>query len=437
MLACGCRRSCRGGANYGEEFGEIEMKKFFIALFALGLCSVGLTKTLQPGHYISFALYQNLKTSMLDVRANPTKYNAYTVDVANKMYAALTAPGVQGVWIPFAWRDVEKTDGVYTWAPIDDNLAAARILNKRLILVASDKSFKDYNPMPDYFGTTYALKFTSARADSLSGYVSKRWDTYVSSRMTRLLKAVGVRYDADPNFEGVTTSESAIGGLPAGSGYTVEAYKTAIEQTVIAAKPYFAHSVLFVYLNFITGQQSYDIAKDARGEIVDKIMAAPGGGNWALGGPDVTADDVGHANSVNQFYIWAKAKYPSLIKASHAQFNDLRQLKSNNGRLTYFEGTGKYAPDVLRDVNLKGDYDLHPAGELGRYWTPLETFTYACENFGPSYMFWHYKTSVEAPDAAGHVAYTTVNALPVIAANPTSRCTLRLTPQAPRGVTVR
>ncbi len=379
-------------------------------------------KVPQHGHYLSFAEPINLKEEVTNVLDNPAAYTTTQKNKAKDIDEILRSPGIKGIWTPFYWFMVETVDTPlddiltndrFDWSYIDANLAVAKRYGLRLVTTFSDRTFKNLNAMPPYFPPQYVLEVDSLRSETLGGYVSKRWDPYVNKRMIRLLKALGARYDSNPNFEGVANSESAIGQLvDPNTGYNGDTYKNAIINLVNSSKVAFPHSTFFLYLNFVEGVQKNILDNDGRVEIIDAV-ASP---NVGFGGPDVMADDSGHATGLNSIYIRAKNEHPTAPKFCHAQFNDQKQLKTNQFRLKFFNDVGRYGDDILR--NLAGTkVSLHPDNELDTYWTPQETFTYGRENFNCNYFFWHYKTGRGKLDAAGHPEYITRDILPLINAN--------------------
>jgi hypothetical protein len=99
-----------------------------------------------------------------------------------------------------------------------------------------------------------------------------------------------------------------------------------------------------------------------------------------------------------------------MAKFCHAQFNDHKQLKSNSYR--------KFSTDTLYTENGTPIGTLHPTSELGEFWSPLETYYYAKNNFGCNYFFWHYKSKTKdtnpAYDNKGNIQYYIEDDLPVI-----------------------
>lgn len=358
-------------------------------------------KTPRRGHYISFGTFIDLKTEMMDILDAPSSYTDTRVAAARYLRDTITAPGVQGVWIPFDWDLVEIANNEFNWVPFEHNLRVAQRLGLRVIMKFSDRSFNGRNIMPDYFPAQYSIA-VGGRTDALDGYVSKRWDPYVYNKIVRLLRAAATRYDAHPAFEGIATTETAPGQFDlAANGYTKEAYENALITIVNNSKTAFVQSKLFFYINFIPLGGALDLSRDSR----TKIISAIRGSSISIGGPDVMADDEGHADSANLVYIWAEQMYPNLTKSCHAQFNDYQQAKTNAARIDYKTRTGAFPDDILRTLG-GNEVDLHPSAELGILWTPFETFRYGLENFGCNYFFWHFRRS--------STGYETADVLPVI-----------------------
>lgn len=299
-------------------------------------------------------------------KAHPGNY-ATSVLFAEKngvIPEALYVPGTVGVQVRRDWKVMEKAEGVYDWAQTDKDLASARAHGRMLIVMINDKSYsvKDPNPLP-----AYLAPYTVAGKNSANMLVVK-WDPFVAARLKALVKALGDRYDGDPNFEGIAFQETALSmddATMAKWSYTPEKYRDVIISTLNAARASFPRSRVFWYMNFLQGGQSYlrDIAK---------LMV---GTNVVMGGPDVLPES------------------SSLVKLVYPLYTDFA------GKLVLFG-------------SMQNDSYRHPKRTGGIY-SMEEMFVYARDVLRVSYVFWEYRPSV----AAGELGWS--DAVPVIARHPT------------------
>lgn len=354
------------------------------------------------GHYLSFARERNLKSEVLEVLDNPGGWSNANRTIAQNLDAALTTPGVKGFQITIDWRTIETADGVYNWQLLDDNMAAARHYGLAFIVKVLDRSFDGANILPSYFPADKMLWTTGGGSNA--GYVAKRWDPYVYSRIIRLYTAIANRYRNDSAFGGIATTESALGSFN-GNDYTVAKYETALRAIVTETQAALTNGKLFWYLNFIRGSTAADLNEDSR---VDMATAVPRR-VLAIGGPDITPDVKGMPGSVNSYRIHVRRLAPALEQFCHIQHIDLgrggRNVKDNVNRQSYldqiervreaesapgFSGTpAAFELDDLR-TPAGAKVDLHPNWVLGNLWTPLELFEFADRNYGCDYFFWNY-----------------------------------------------
>ncbi|MDP1614320.1 MAG: hypothetical protein Q8L68_00835, partial [Methylococcales bacterium] len=134
-----------------------------------------------------------------------------------QVYKELEAtPALRGMQLRYLWGWLEKSPGVYDFSSIDKNLEKLTAMNKRLVIQVQTKSFEanwklipDYLKAPEYEGG--AFPFRDWGSTTIDGYNIKLWNTNVRNRLTALLKAMGERYNAHPNFEGIGMIETAMG----------------------------------------------------------------------------------------------------------------------------------------------------------------------------------------------------------------------------------
>ncbi len=353
------------------------------------------------GHYLSFARERNIQEEVIDVLAQPWNASGYHRNIANNLHGALTTPGVKGFQVTFDWRTIETGDGVYNWRLMDENIAAAEHYGLAFIVKILDRSFDGSNVLPAYFSSS---RMVWATGGGNAGFVAKRWDPWVYTRIIRLYKAIANRYDGNPAFGGIATTESALGNFSGGE-YSLTKYKTALKAIVSQTQNALSNGRLFWYLNFVRGDNSADMNKSARVELATTVPHQA----LALGGPDVTPDVSGMPGSVSSYRIRVRKRSPDLDQFCHLQHVDLglsgRNVKGNSKRQSflnqiarvreresqpYFNGTpAVFEKDDLRNpAGIK--VDLHPSWVLGDHWTPEELFGFADRNFHCDYVFWNY-----------------------------------------------
>jgi len=275
-------------------------------------------------------------------------------------------PGVTGLHKRYYWKDIEPAPGNYDFSAINTDLQLAKAKGVQLVAMIVDKTFTaGDNPLPPYLAS-YALPLIDG------GYVSRRWSPYVIQRLGLLMQAMGNRFDANPNFEGVAIQESSLGISPAteaATGYAPGIYRDALIRILKNARATFPTAQVFWYMNFLEGGNTLI------GDIANAIVPF----KIAMGGPDVLPDNT----ALN---TWA---YPY-----YGQFA---------GRLTLF-GSIQNASYAHLHANT-----WYPT----KYWTMGELYWWAKTKLCVNYLFWNRKTVASPSDS-----YDWTYALPVIRYNP-------------------
>jgi hypothetical protein len=275
-------------------------------------------------------------------------------------------PGVRGIHKRYFWRDLEPTQGNYDFSAIASDLRIATDHGVQLIAMIVDKSFDSTKPTPDY------LWGTDTVAVSPSGWVARRWEPFVISRLAALFQALGKRFDADPNFEGIAIQETALGISAAtryASGYTPEKYRDALVQILWNARAALPTSQVFWYMNFLDGNSSY----------IGQIASAVAPARIAMGGPDILPDNAALQRIAYPYY---------------AQFHT---------QMTLF-CSAQY--DSYKALHIDTSYPT-------KYWTMPELYAFAKNELYVNYLFWTRK-----PRPSPWDSYDWIDALPVIKNNP-------------------
>lgn len=274
-------------------------------------------------------------------------------------------PGNVGLMKRYTWRKLEPSQGVYDFSAIQADLVWVRSYGQQLVIMIEDKTFKLEDPAPAYLASV-------SRRNRIGGYSMLRWAPLYTSRWNALVAALGTRFDAHPNFEGIATQETSLGfdqAMLQAEGYTPEKYRDAAIVQLDAALASLPASRVFWYQNYLAGNQSY----------IGAIAKAVGPKGVVMAGPDVLPDR------------------QELVAQSYP----------------YFE---QYKGWMHLGVQIEDICYNHPHATPGyatRYWTPAEQFAYARDELNVNYVFW-----VRIPQANPADAYDWYDALPTIAANP-------------------
>jgi hypothetical protein len=275
-------------------------------------------------------------------------------------------PGVVGFMKRYSWPALEPTPGNYQFAEIKSDLAWAAAHKMRLIIMVEDKTFVKELPTPPDLDA-YAVR------NKGGGYTAVRWATPVMTRFNALISAIGKQFDSSPGLEGLATQETAPGfgyKTEIAYGYTPAKYRDMYINLLTTASKAFPTSRIFWFMNFFPVKQNY-IATVA-------TAVAPLG--VFMGGPDVQPENPKLLNEVYPFYT---------------------QFESKMMLFAQVEGT------CYDQLHMTSGYPT-------KYWTMSELFNFAKTKLHVHYMLW---VHLPQPPVAG--AYDWLNALPVIAANPT------------------
>jgi len=275
-------------------------------------------------------------------------------------------PGVIGFMKPYTWASLEPSEGAYQFSEIASDLAWAAANGMHLIVKFVDKTFDSQHPNPTYLDA-YTMR------NGYGGYTMARWNPTVVARFNALVKALGAQFDSNKSFEGIATQETALSTDSAtlkAYGYTPQAYRDSYINTLTAATQSLPTSRVFWYMNFLVGGQSY----------IGDIAAAVASKGVVMGGPDVWPDNQSLEKAAYPYYGEFAGKMPLFGQVEHCNYAEPHMTK----------------------------------GYSTQYWTMPQLFSFALTNMHVNYMFW-----VRVTKPSGAAGYDWLDALPVIAANPT------------------
>jgi hypothetical protein len=205
-----------------------------------------------------------------------------------------TETSLQGVLVEFRWADLETSEGKYDFSEIDTYLNRIKALKttKRLVIRLEERSFGSVSPgqhapVPEYLWTDPT--FQGGDTPMSDGLVARIWVPAVMDRLIALYKALGAKYDSDPQVEGISSSETAVSfstARPAPGGYSSTALLTQFQRLAIGARQAFPHSMVNIETNFLGSNDQM--------ESLIKTLAENGG---TAGGPDTGYDGKGASQS--------------------------------------------------------------------------------------------------------------------------------------------
>ncbi len=258
--------------------------KIFVFLFitsTLAACG-NTTSTESKAATVSNDFMISSRTATV-MPTNAGHYIIATHGVTDTIIATLIDnPAIKGISIVYNWVDLETQKGVYDFSRIENDLALLRPLNKHLIVMIRDKSFKNnpFIPVPEYLRTA---EYQGGYATGDHEMIAKRWVHSVGVRFRALITALGSQFDLDPNFEAIKTSESATGNIKYFADYDANQYVNELNFTSYALATAFPNTVKIMYLNWIAG--AGDI-----GSKLSEVAAFAKVNGVGIGGPDVHPD---------------------------------------------------------------------------------------------------------------------------------------------------
>jgi hypothetical protein len=273
-------------------------------------------------------------------------------------------PGMAGIMKKYRWRELEPQQGAYDFSKIQADLNWAQAYGMQVIVMIEDKTFTLDRPNPAYLDAQTARNRTG-------GYSIVRWNPTVVTRYKALVTALGKRFDAHPNFEGIAAQETAI-GLDSATlqkfGFSAEKYRDAYLAMFNHALAVMPKSRVFWYQNFFVGNQTY----------IGQIAAALGPKGLVMAGPDTLPDR------------------NTLVQKSYPYFDQYR---------------GKMHLGIqVEGICYRALHET--AGYKTKYWTMNELFRFARDDLHVNYIFWVRITRSTPADS-----YDWYDALPVIQAN--------------------
>jgi hypothetical protein len=181
------------------------------------------------------------------VKWHPGHYlEAYHPDKPDEYSAALSSPYMKGIQMRYRWRELEPEKGKYNFTTIDNNLTEVKAKGKRLLIYLLDQDYWGNNSVPDYMINDPA--YSGGQVFKGNRCNPKFWEQPVMDRYIALVKALGAKYDSDPNFEGISTNERDIGAKD--DSYSDRKYIDQIKRAQAAMVEAFPNSLVFESLGW-------------------------------------------------------------------------------------------------------------------------------------------------------------------------------------------
>lgn len=225
----------------------------------------------------------------------------------------------EGVQIAYSWNQLENKKDKYDFSLIEEDLTLLQKYGKKLFVQIQDVTFSfRWNLFPDYLlkDTAYhggANKHYKSRNNSDSDYyelgmVTRRWDPAVQTRLQKLYKALGARFDGI--VEGINTEETSVifgKGPLHPPGFSFHRYKDAIIENLAALKNAFPKSTVMVYANFMPG--GYMPSEDTT--LLKAVYEFAWKNHIGVGGPDLLPYQWGQMMNSYRFIRDSYGKVPT------------------------------------------------------------------------------------------------------------------------------
>jgi hypothetical protein len=322
----------------GDSFPMLEPLTFVREQSAGGMISSaamksGVVTKWNPGHYVEYG----------------SKAGDFVIDAGLEETASM--PFVQGIMVRANWWQLEKGNGEYDFSRIDHYLEKAKAKGKHLFLTLGTKTFDGEKAVPDYLRTS---KYSGGafRIGTIVGTFGENaalYDDDVRDRLIALVQALGRRYNADNNFEGITFNETAFGMMtnPLSDALKQQFFSN-LAKVDTAARAAFPNSVVIQFMNYPSN-------------LVPALFANMKDKGVGMGGPDVFIDDPDLEKSAYVFNAQAKGIVPIGMKVESDCYDAVRH-------------GGPYNPPNVRDI-----------------------YNFARDRLHANYMFWYRYTNKHNP----------------------------------------
>jgi hypothetical protein len=299
-----------------------------------------------------FVLLVNAVT--LCAQSNPGNYVFFGRDREKIQTAAyLLKPYFTGAQITYPWRLLEPRQDQYDFASIESDLEWLNKHGKKLFVQLQDVSFDEsIVNVPDYLRTDFygqgvnrQYSFANDNDDKAvpAGWVARRWDSRVASRYSKLLSALGARFDG--RIAGLNMPETAVDFGSTGKyyppGFSPSSYRDAIKLYMRSAKKAFSKSIVIQYANFMPGEW---LPWDDKGYLrsiyeYGKEIAV------GLGGPDLKVYKKAQMNHSYTLLPGLSGIVPTGIAI---QYGNYEELNPKTGKTVTIDEIYRFGRDLIK-----------------------------------------------------------------------------------------
>lgn len=180
--------------------------------------------------------------------------------------AALNSPYFQGVQVRAMWNrdELEPRRGTYNFTKLQTSLNHYKAKGKRMTILMIDQDYWGFDCTPRYMRDPshpdYSPIYKGGQVKSGKRCVPKLWVPAVMDRTIALYTAIGQRFDADPYFEGLSSTETAIPSL-GDPDYSNDAIVTQLIRLSDAMPAAFPRSIFWLHANWT--QQTQRVVQNA------------------------------------------------------------------------------------------------------------------------------------------------------------------------------
>ena len=205
----------------------------------------------------------------------------------------LARPDIKGGQIIYLWRQLEPRKDQYDFSKLEQDLAVARKLHKKLWVSVSDHTFSlKWKGMPDYLsddpeyggGITFQYSYPGTESGTNktpNGVVAMQWNPAVRARYQKLLRALAARFDG--RIYGIDLGETAMDAhLAEGEkGFTCDGYFDAEMENITVARTAFRKSAVVMFANF------WPCNWNDKRHYMSRAFAYVAAHRIGMGGPDI------------------------------------------------------------------------------------------------------------------------------------------------------
>ncbi|TCL74658.1 hypothetical protein [Rhizobium sp. BK251] len=223
----------------------------------------------------------------------------------------LARPDIGGAQVVYNWKSLEPAKGEYDFSAIEQDLALAQSLGKKLFIQVQDRFFSPKaRNIPDYLltepeydgGLTAQFDNPGENKPVGSGWVAQQWNPAVRERYQALLKALAEKFDG--KVYGINLPETAIDLDPKNEpkGYSCDAYFEGEMANLAFARKAFLKSQVVQYVNFWPCEWENDH------NYMGRLFKFAAEYNVGLGGPDIVPNRKAQMKNSYPFFNQYKGK---------------------------------------------------------------------------------------------------------------------------------